>query len=666
MPVVKNQSELDAAIKKASSGDVILLAPGTYSSITMTNVNPAANITIQSLDTSDKGRAKVGVLWVTNSSNVTLKGFDVIRPTAPADDFAIANRVLSSSNITIDNVKFSGGTGDPTYAVGLGLSIRGGTNNKIINSTIDHFKNGMDVRAVNGMLVKDNNFLDNRIDHTNFSEMTNVTIDGNRFEGLYPQDGDHPDAIQFMTAGRTSGNSNVVIRNNVVMTGNGRGTQGFFLNDENGAMPYKDITIENNLIYLSGMYHGINLRNAQNATVANNTVISAVDEKSTWIRLEDVSGTLTGNLTDQVVLDGTNTLTNTNNTQLVNDLEQMRRIYGINQASNTKIYSLLAPGIGYQPPAGSRFAAEVASDVLRNPLPTGPRLLLDLNFGTQGVVDTSGWGTSNLVKPLTTERISNGMLNVSTGSGMELARGTSRQLYNLSAFTLNFDLQRAGANAPTGQIIGIYNSWNVTLRADGGLTFTMTNDAGVTSTMATASGVIGDTNLHKIALSFQGDAGVSTLYVDGVAKATAKMSGVTRKQESWGLYVGHPFTAAFSGSVGDIEMRDTAFSASQIISLNAGSAATKTPTAADTLKGMVAKGVAQTAATLAGSTAWGGAMAAPATLSLVSAFGTSGASASPLATALATASASGSLYTSASPFSMLTTPRLASLDLFHA
>ncbi|SFJ22547.1 Concanavalin A-like lectin/glucanases superfamily protein [Sphingomonas sp. NFR04] len=671
MPVVNNQAALDAAIKNAKSGDVILLAPGTYSSITMTAINPASNITIQSLDTNNK--ATVGTVWLTSSSNITLKDFNVVRPTRPTDEFATANRVLSSSNITIDGVHFSGGTGDPSDALGNGLAIRGGTNNKLINSTIDHFVIGLDVRGVDTMLVRGNNFLDNRRDHSNYSEMTNVVIDDNRYEGLYPINGEHPDAIQFMTMGRAYGSSNISITNNVVLQGDGRGTQGFYMQDEVGTMPFKNVTIDNNLIYLSGMYHGINLENTQGAKITNNTITSVSDEKSTWIRVENVTGTVSNNLTDQIIMEGTNNLTTNQNIELVKNPEIMRQITDLNKGSKATIagltYNNAAFSVGYHTGknlvgAASQFTKEVAAQLAAPKPAVVPRLLLDLSFSAKGVVDSSEWSADETVNPLGTGAINNGMLSVKTGSGMELSRGTSRQLYGLSAFTLNFDMKRDGQTAPAGQILGIYKSWNIALRADGELTFTMTNDAGVTSTMTTSGAKITDTSVHKIALSYQ-SGGISTLYVDGKAVGSAKMSGSTRQQEYWGLYVGSPFTAAFSGGVGDVEMRETAFSQAQILALNAGSTVSKPATAADTLKVMVAKGVADTAATLAGSTAWGGAMASPATLSLTSAFGTTGSSPSPLATALATASANGSLYQATSAFSMLTTPRLASLDLYH-
>ncbi|WP_066719572.1 right-handed parallel beta-helix repeat-containing protein [Sphingomonas pituitosa] len=663
--VVKNQTELDAAIKSARGGDTILLASGTYTSITMSNINPTSGITVKSQDSTKP--ATVGTVWLTNSSNITLKGLNVVTPTKLANDGDTANRVMGSSNITIDGLRFSGGTGDPSESKGVGLIIRGGTNNKLINSSVDHFVKGIIVRGVDGMLVQGNNFHDNRMDHTNFAEMKNLVIDGNTFNGLYPIGGEHPDAIQFYTQSMSSGSSNVTIKNNVILQGDGLGTQGIFMGEENGNLPYNNVTIENNLVYLSGMYHGISVLNAQNVTVKSNTILSMPDEKSTWIRLEKVTGTVTNNVTDEIVLAGTNQITSSNNIQLASDPVMTRTIADLGKGAKATVYGLMLDGIGYAPVAGSAMAKDVAAQrAAALALPSAPKLLLDLNFSSAGgMIDTSGWSTDDPVKALTAGMISNDMLNVKTGSGVELGRGTSRQLYSLSAFTLNFDMKRSGVTAPAGQIMGIYKSWDISLRADGELVFTMTNDAGVTSSLVTRGAKLTDTATHKIALSYDSTRRSATLYVDGVSRGTATMSGSTRKQEFWGLYVGAPFSAAFSGAVGDIEIRDTAYSAAQILALNTSSVVTSPAKAADTLKVMVAKGVAESAATLAGSTAWSGAMSSPATLSLAGAFGTTAASQSPLAAALAGASAAGTQSAGTMSFSSLTASRFAALNLYH-
>lgn len=664
MPVVKNQTELNAAIKNAISGDTILLAPGTYTSLVVYGLNPAANITIASQDPSKK--AVIETVKINSSSNLTLKDVDVLRPTLPANELDVANQINNSSNITIDGVRFSGGTGDPSNALGTGLSITNGTNNKVINSSFDHYVIGLSVRFGTNMVVQNNYFHDNRRDHSNFAQMTNVTIDNNKFVGLYPIGDEHPDAVQFMTNGTTVGSSNVTITNNVVLQGGGRGTQGFFLSDEIGKQ-YQNVTIKNNLIYLSGWYHGINVKNGVGVTIDSNTILSAPDEKSTWIRVEDVTGTVKNNLTDQVILAGTNNLTSSNNIELVKNPAMIRSIADLNKGADATVYGLMVPGIGYAPVAGSTMANEVnAQKAAVAALPAaGPKLLLDLNFSAQGVIDTSGWSTDDPVKPLAAGMISNNMLNVKTGSGLELARGTSQQLFGMTAFTLNFDMKRSGTTASAGQIIGVYKSWGVSLRADGELSFSMTNDAGVTSTLTTTGAKITDTALHKIALSYDSNRRSATLYVDGVARGTAAMSGTTRKQESWGLYVGDPFHTAFSGSVGDIEIRDTAYSAAQIVALNTSSTLTSPTKAADTLKVMVAKGVAESAALLTDSHSWGAVMSSPATLSLAGAFGTTATAQSPLAAVLAGANGTAPLSAGTTSFSSLTASRFAALNLHH-
>jgi pectate lyase len=670
--IVNNQAQLDAAIKVAKGGDTILLAAGNYTSLTLTKVNPTTNLTIQSLDA--KNPAVVSTLWMTSSSNITLKNLNVMQDYKPAQEWETANRILSSKNITVDGVRFSGGSGDPSNSSGVGLAVRDASNIKFVNSSIDHFMIGMNALGVDGMVVQGNNFHDNRRDHTNFAEMNNVVIDSNNFTGLYPVGDEHPDAIQFMTSGRTKANTNVTISNNVVMQGDGRATQGFFLGEEAGNLPYENLTIKNNLIYISGMYHGINVIHGNNVNIDSNSVISASDDKSFWIRVENVTGKITNNLADDILTSGTNNVDISKNILLTKDSVTLRKLSDINLIAKAKLSGLLVSGIGYTPPVGSAAAALVSQQLSAGGRPTGAQLLLDVNFTASGVVDYSTWSSDETIKPANLASVSNGMYKVATGAGLEFARGTSRQIFGLSAFTLNFDMKRDGVTAPAGQIMGVFQSWGVSLRADGELTFSMTNAAGKSFTLATSGAKILDTNTHKIAVTYDGARGTALIYVDGVVKGSAAMSGTTtaaitgsmREQGSQGLWLGSPFGAAFSGSVGDIEMRDGALSAAQILALNASSTLTSPTKAADVVKAMVTKSLADSAATLATATSWGGATAVPATLSLAGAVGTAAASQSPLAAMLATVSGSGTLSTRTGTLSTLSTGRSATYDLHYA
>jgi len=666
MPVitVTNQAQLDAAIKIAKGGDTILLAPGSYTGITANYFNPTSNVTFQSLDA--KNPAVLQTLSLHTSSNVTFKNLNFVQDYRPAQDWETANRVMNSTNIVMDGVRFSGGTGDASKSLGIGLTVRGSSNVKLLNSSIDHFSVGLNGLAVDNMVIQNSEFHDNRRDHTNFSEMSNLLIDGNNFTALYPINGEHPDAIQFMTSGRTKGNTNITISNNVIMQGDGQPSQGILLGEEVGNLGYQNVDIKNNLLYVSGMYNGILVVNGKNVNVDSNSVISNADGTSFWIRLQNVSGTVTNNIADDIILDSSNSVTQSGNVVLSRDSAALRKIADINMGSKARVAGLLVDGVGYKPPVGSAAAALVAQQQLLLPKSTGGRLLLDLNFTPTGMIDYSTWSTDETSKPINLASISNGMYKISTGAGLDLARANSRQLFGLSAFTLNFNMKRDGVTAPAGQIIGVFQSWNVSLRADGELSFSMTNTAGKTFTLTTSGAKILDTNNHKIALTYDSVKGTASLYVDGSVKGTAAMSGTMLPPGSQAVYLGSPFGAAFSGYLGDIEMRDAALSAAEIVALNT-STVPDTTAAANMLKTMVAKGVADSAVTLAASTnAWGGALTAPSTLSLAGAFKTTSATSSPLAALLANTNAIAALPTTTGALSTFGAPRVYAYDLNHA
>ncbi|WP_100207565.1 LamG-like jellyroll fold domain-containing protein [Sphingomonas elodea] len=654
---VKNQAELDAAIKTAKGGDTILLAPGTYSSVTMTNIKPATVLTIQSLDT--KNPAVVQSLWISSSNNITFKDLDVKRDYRPANDWETASRILNSNNITVDNVRFSGGSGDPALSTGVGLSIRSGTNIKFLNSSVDHFGLGLSVQDINKMTVQGSTFRDNRRDHTNFSEMTQVLIDRNNFVGLYPQDGEHPDAIQFMTAGRAKANTGITISNNVIMQGDGLGTQGVFLGEETGNLPYKDVTINNNLIYLSGLYHGINVVNGSNVNITNNSTLSVADERSTWIRVENVtSGSIVNNVADEIIAANSAGVTLSKNVSLVKDSVALRKIPDLHLGAAARVAGLVLPGVGYNPGTSSSGTASTLQP---------PKLLLDLNFASTGAIDSSIWSSDETVSPLAAGAVSDGMVRVQTGSGVELGRDTSRQLFSLSAFTLNFNLKRDAPNAAVGQIMGVFKSWAINLGANGELTFTMTNAAGKTSTLTTKGAKITDANLHRIALTYDSARGTAAIYVDGVVRGTAAMSGSTRAQEFWGVYLGGQFTNAFSGSLGDIEVRDAALSAAQIVALNANSSVTATGVqAADAVRATVVNGAASTAAALMSGTTVDGATTSLPTLTLLGGSVGAGSVQSPLASAIAKAVNAQTTGSLSKPTSFLSGSWMQMLDAFHA
>ncbi|UYY79021.1 LamG-like jellyroll fold domain-containing protein [Sphingomonas sp. R1] len=596
--IVRNQSELDAAIKAAKGGETIKLAAGTYTSITVHTKTFTTPVTITSLDASKP--VNVTTLQIINSSNLVVKNVTAAQNFQPAQDYNYANRIIGSSNVVIDGVTLSGGTGDVTKSMGWGLLLRESKGVTIKNSSVDHFALGMNVLTVDGVTLQGNNFHDNRRDHTNFAEASNVVIDNNMFTNLYPVNGEHPDAIQFMTNGKTKGNTNITITNNVMMQGDGLAFQGVFMGNES-SIPYENITIKNNLVYQNGFTHGINVVLGKNVTVDSNTIISKMDAIADWIRLDGVTGgKVTNNVVDQVVITATSSgITQSNNAVLATDAVTLRKIGDLMAGSKAQLANLIVSGVGYQPPAGSAFAAQVAKEQAAAQTSTGANLLLDLQFTATGIVDQTRWSTDETTKALDLTAISNGMFQVKTGTGFELTRDNSRQLFALPAFTLNFDMKRATATGAVGQIMGVNQSWGISLRADGELVFTVKNAAGQSYTVATSGAKMTDTATHKIALTYDSAKGKAIIYVDGVVKGSGTIVGSTRAVEYAGLYIGSPFNAAFSGSVGEIEMRDAALSASQILALNAAATAASQPTT--TVKPSLTSSLAASAVTILGT-----------------------------------------------------------------
>lgn len=594
--IVKNQSELDAALKAARGGEVIKLAAGSYTTLGINLRNFTSAVTIQSLDVNNK--ALVQSMSITSSSNIVVKDLDIKQNFQPEQDWMLANRVVNSKNVTLDGVAISGGTGDPALSRGIGLVVRDSSVVSIKNSSIDHFAVGLDGRNTDAMTIQNNDFHHNRRDHTNFSEMSNLLIDNNLFTDLYPVNGEHPDNIQFLTSGRAKGSSNITITNNVIMQGNGGSSQGIFMNDENGNLPYTNINIKNNLVYTNGMYHGINVVNGRNVNIDSNTIVSKMDGTSLWIRLDKTAdATITNNVTDAIILDATSTnIRQSNNAVLTSDAVTLRKLYDLNAVSTAALSNLIVSGVGFQPPVGSAAASLVAKELVTLAKPASPNLLLNMQFTGSGIVDQSRWSSDETKSAVNLAAIDGGFFQVKTGTGFELLREYSRQLYSLPAFTISFDMKRDSVTAPAGQIMGINQSWGISLRANGELAFTMTNAAGKNFSLVTTGANITDTATHKIALTYDSAKGNAILYVDGVARGSLAMSGSTRASEFWGLYVGSPFSSAFSGGIGGIQIREGALSASEILVLGGGANATL-PTS-EAVKYSLTKGAASSAALL--------------------------------------------------------------------
>jgi hypothetical protein len=200
-----------------------------------------------------------------------------------------------------------------------------------------------------------------------FTAVKNVLIDGNDFRDFRSSAIDHPDAIQFWTNGTKQASTDIMISNNVIMPGTGAGSQGIFIQDEIGGLPYERLTIKNNLLLDAGNYwNGIAVRGGKDVVLEGNTSISPTgDDKVFYIRIDNVTGVkLINNLSDQLVQTGTTGMTQTGNVFLKEQKTFASKISGINLGVKATVESLIVSGVGYQSAGGA------ISPVTKAPAPT--------------------------------------------------------------------------------------------------------------------------------------------------------------------------------------------------------------------------------------------------------------------------------------------------------
>lgn len=353
---VANAAQLQAALARAVGGDRIVLAAGDYGQVDITNRNYASNVTITSASKSNL--AHFDGLTVIKSRNIVFDTLDMGRERGPRDaEFTPINHVRNGVNITFNAVKFHGDLeGGPVDDL-MGLSIYDSANVKVTNSEFNDLVRGVYVLRSTNMQIDNNNFHDLRLDGVNVAATTGITLHNNVFKDFHPEPDDHADAIQFWNTGQTQGQSNISIKNNVIWFPEDykhplAGVQGIWISDP-GAYGYRNVTVENNLVYSNDRWNGISVIGGNNVKINNNTVLSSTDEsKVLWIRVEDsASVTMRNNVVeDTVIRNNPGAVWRANNLDL-SETPLLRRLFS-DLRDPDSILDLITPGFGYQPGAG--------------------------------------------------------------------------------------------------------------------------------------------------------------------------------------------------------------------------------------------------------------------------------------------------------------------------
>lgn len=293
--MVSTAAELMAAAARARAGDTIALAAGNYDKVTLRNIKFAEPVTITSA-TPDKP-AEINGLKAFGVENITFRNVVFAdQDWSTQYDFEIKN----AAKVSFDSVVIRGQDGDLGYQSNA-FMVRDSRDVSITNSEITHLRYGINMLDNSGVTIKGNYFHDLRADGFHGGGLSNILIADNVFTNFRPWAGDHPDAIQFWTANQKVSAENITITGNVIHRGNGGAIQGIFMGDETNVLPYKNVSISNNLV-VGGMFNGIHVERAEGLAVTDNIVAGYLDQAS-WIRIADVTA-MTGNVAQLYMIDG--------------------------------------------------------------------------------------------------------------------------------------------------------------------------------------------------------------------------------------------------------------------------------------------------------------------------------------------------------------------------
>jgi Ca2+-binding RTX toxin-like protein len=411
---VTNAVDLRSALTLAHAGDVISLSFGNYGDVSISGKNFASDVTITSADPAHA--AVVSSLSIVNSSGIHLDDVNVqFTPTAATVSWSAAVTIDRSHGITITGGVMTGGPAvngvaqtatayDATGNVrglpaGFGIAIKSSSGVTVSGTDISQFDRGVGLDKAETVTIQDNDIHDLR--RTAIAGTGgNLTIEGNYLHDSRPwgwggpTELDHGDFIALWTdAARTTPESNIVVKDNVMSQGAGSPILGMWL--QGGTAGFTNVTISGNAIDI-GNFQGISLRDVANGSVTGNTLIQpAGGAQSPTVILQsgaqniDVSGNLTSSVVDQ----NSGATGNTIHDNTVVQATNATATGYYTSALLNKIAGLSADQIFSTVQHGVTFVADTA--------PVGPAVtaqsLLHVAGGTAGSAVTGHYTDDNLV-----------------------------------------------------------------------------------------------------------------------------------------------------------------------------------------------------------------------------------------------------------------------------
>jgi hypothetical protein len=286
---VSSVAQLYTALKAAHSGDVILLAAGTYQNVNISNYSFSGGITIKSADANNHA-----VLTSLNAKNDSGINFSNLNFTAGNGATTSSFQFVNDSNISFNSISVTA-TAANSYSISP-FVVRSSTNVSITNSEFSHVQTGITLLNNNGVTVSGNYVHDIGNDGLDSGGNSNIKISNNLFTGFNYTGDLHPDAMQFWTTGTTTSAQNITVTGNVVYASGGTQMQGVFMRDEVGTLPFQNVNVSNNVI-IGALYNGISLQHVAGGTVSGNVVaaLNSGGNATSWISVINGTGVAVDN-----------------------------------------------------------------------------------------------------------------------------------------------------------------------------------------------------------------------------------------------------------------------------------------------------------------------------------------------------------------------------------
>ena len=329
-----NAQTLTAALGSAKAGDTILLEAGNYSNVQIRDLVFDGTVTIASKDPVNP--ATFTGLVVTGSENLSFQNLHM--------DFSSPwtvwnSQIVNSKNIELNNLDFHGSMNNNPADDQNAVLIRNSEGVRITGSEFQEFSHAVSMMGGNDVRIEGNSFHDLRSDGVMGAGTSNVRVVGNVFTDFFPAEGDHPDAIQFLTRGTTEKAHDIFVSGNLVARGEGGVIQGVFVTDQIG-IGYERVIITDNVV-AGGLYNGIMVALANDVVIDGNVVAPYSDQKS-WIRVVDsTNAQLSNNQAGTYILQNNSNLTQSGDTVLAALTGQQVANLKTWLAANTDISSTL-------------------------------------------------------------------------------------------------------------------------------------------------------------------------------------------------------------------------------------------------------------------------------------------------------------------------------------